>query len=237
MKRNILLILLCVCFIVSYVLCGSFVSLAAEVEEGEIEEVPEEVPYENITTPEHTDTDTEDNIPHTILTRVWEYVNKYKTIIAGVAGDAVILLSIAFIRFKSKRKTKGMISDLTSVKNDATDVVAAQEKIVNAVNHLIGSYNEMREVYERYENVEDERNKLVGAVMVQNTALLEILTTVYAHNKHLPQGLKDIVNLKYANCHKMLNNDQTLCAIVESVRRKVSDEPKAEISTSEPTEV
>ena len=99
------------------------------------------------------------------------------------------------------------------------------------VNGMIDGYNNMRNSYEKYEHTEDDRNRLVGAVMVQNTALLEILTTVYVNSKNLPQGVKDLINLKYANCQKALGDDEMLRAIVEAVREKVGTKMDAQEET------
>lgn len=72
-----------------------------------------------------------------------------------------------------------------------------------------------------YGAMEGERNRIVGAVLATNSAILEILTTVYANSKNLPQGVKDLVNLKYANCLKSLEDDKQLMTIVEAVRNNI----------------
>jgi len=80
----------------------------------------------------------------------------------------------------------------------------------------------MKEAYEKYETVEDDRNRLVAAVMAQNTALLDMLRTVYANSKNLPQGVKDTVMLEYANARKMLSDDEALRAVIDSVHEKIN---------------
>jgi hypothetical protein len=62
---------------------------------------------------------------------------------------------------------------------------------------------------------------VVGAVLATNTAILEILTMVYTNSKNLPQGVKDLVNLKYANCLKTLDDDEKVKAIVTAVRENI----------------
>ena len=84
----------------------------------------------------------------------------------------------------------------------------------------------MREAYEKYEAVEDDRNRLVGACLVTNTALLEILSRVYVHNKNMPQGVKDVVMLIYTNAQKALSDDEVLRDVVESVKTKISIAPE-----------
>ena len=62
----------------------------------------------------------------------------------------------------------------------------------------------------------------------ENTALLEMLNTVYVHNKNLPQGVKDLIVLQYVNCQKALSNDELLRQVVESVREKINAEAVTE---------
>ena len=96
----------------------------------------------------------------------------------------------------------------------------------------------MKEAYVQYGAMEGERNRVVGAVFATNAAILEILTTVYVNSKNLPQGVKDLVNLKYANCLKTLEDDKQLIAIVEAVRNNLGNATDATESTkAEDTEV
>ncbi len=170
----------------------------------------------------------EDNAQHTLFSRVWEYCLENKTEAIGLAGDAVIFALAIFVKLRNDKRTKVIASDLKIVKGDASGTASKQTSVVDAVNNMIVGYNGMRETYEKYENTENDRNRLVGAVMVQNTALLEILTTVYVNSKNLPQGVKDLINVKYANCQKALGDDEMLCAIVESVREKVGTDFEAQ---------
>ncbi len=160
--------------------------------------------------------------PHTIFTRIWEYVITYKAEIIAVAGDAIIFVGVLILRSVFKKKTTDISSDLKLVKGDASGTRSQQVLVTDAINGLIGGYNEMRASYDKYESVEDDRNRLVAALAIQNTAILEILRTVYVNSKNLPQGVKDVVTLEYANVMKTLGNDETLRAVVEAVREKVT---------------
>jgi len=62
-------------------------------------------------------------------------------------------------------------------------------------------------------------------MVVQTRAVLDILATVYANSKNLPQGVKDLVNLKYADVLKTTSDDEKLLSVemVETER-----EPEAE---------
>jgi hypothetical protein len=102
---------------------------------------------------------------------------------------------------------------------------------VGVVNEMVDGYNALKQSYDKYGETEDDRNRVVGALVAQNTAILEILTTVYANSKNLPQGVKDLVNLKYANCLKSLDDDEQLKAIITAVRENIGTS-----MTVEPTE-
>jgi hypothetical protein len=93
--------------------------------------------------------------------------------------------------------------------------------LIDEFNKLSEEYKALKAAYDAYGATEDDRNRVVGALVAQTTAVLEILTTVYVNSKNLPQGVKDIVSLKYANCLKSLDNDTQLKAIVEAVRDNI----------------
>jgi hypothetical protein len=80
-----------------------------------------------------------------------------------------------------------------------------------------------QEAYEKYGETEDDRNRVIGAVMEQSAATLEILQFAYANSAKLPQGIKDVINLKYANTLKTLASDEDLIEIVKSVRTKINE--------------
>lgn len=63
-------------------------------------------------------------------------------------------------------------------------------------------------------------------MVTQSYAILEILHTVYANSKNIPQGVKDLINLKYANCLKQLSDDKELLAIADSVRNIIGVDVK-----------
>ena len=158
----------------------------------------------------------------TIFTRLKEYAVTYKTEILGAAGDVALLVLAVILK---KR--------VASVKGDTSLTGDSQKSVVNAVNGMIDGYNALRESYDKYGLTEDDRNRVVGALVAQNTAILEILTTITVNNKNTPQGVKDIAMLKYANCLKTLEDDEQLKAIVTSVRESIGTTLIVEEETAE----
>jgi hypothetical protein len=185
---------------------------------------------------------------NTIFTRVWEFVEENKTECVSGAGSLLLLIVSGAVKIANSKASKKLSEQLNIVQTQAQEDSRVKNNvlssIINAVNQMISGYNVMKEsndylktgyedmktAYEINATKEDDRNRLIGAVMVQNTALLEILSSVYVHNKNLPQGVKDLIILKYANAMKALSDDEILCAVVESVREKINFEAPADVT-------
>lgn len=147
----------------------------------------------------------------TWVTRVVEYAKQNKEALLGLLGDGAILVLALLIKKKSAKIKQG--TDVTN---------AAQGAMVSAVNGMIDGYNAMKASYDQYGVTEADRNRVVGALVAQNTAMLEILMTAYGNSKNLPQGVKDLIYLKYANCMKQLGDDEQILAIVEAVKQNIN---------------
>jgi hypothetical protein len=102
-------------------------------------------------------------------------------------------------------------------------LIDASNALAESNEKLTAAYEAMREAYEKYGETEDDRNRVIGAVMEQSAATLEILQFAYANSAKLPQGIKDVINLKYANTLKTLASDEDLIEIVKSVRTKINE--------------
>lgn len=188
---------------------------AAEIVTEEITEAVDEVVAES-TTEELTEEEY-----HTLFTRLWEYCMTYKTEIVGVVGDIAIFVLALFIKLRNDKRTANIAQGIISIKGDTTDTTKAQTSVVGVVNEMVDGYNALKQSYDKYGETEDDRNRVVGTLVAQNAAMLEILTTITVNNKNLPQGIKDIVMLKYANCLKALDDDEKLKAVVTSVRESI----------------
>ena len=208
-------------FVLVFMLLTPVVSFAAEITAG-----GEEIDY------------------NTIFTRIWEFVEANKTEVVSAAGSGFVLIVSAIVKAANSKENRKLSELLNAIQGDTQGTNKAQSSLIGVVNQMISGYNVMKEsndylktgyedmktAYEINATKEDDRNRLIGAVMVQNTALLEILSSVYVHNKNLPQGVKDLIILKYANAMKALSDDEILCAIVESVREKINFEAPADVT-------
>ncbi len=161
---------------------------------------------------------------HTFLSRVWEFIESNYPEIAATVGNVIVLIMMIIYNVKSKKKLLKI--DSTVLKQSGT-----QTEIVDVVNGLIEGYNSLEEKLSKYNTTEDERYAAVGAMVAQTKAILEILTTVYANSKNIPQGVKDLVNLKYANVLKVVEDADKLKEIV------IEEESAAEETQENKTEV
>jgi hypothetical protein len=172
-----------------------------------------------------TNTVVEEAETHTIFTRLWEFVNQYKGEVLTLIGDVALVIIAIYIKIKNNKGTKEMNSALNTIKQETGISLSNQGNVVNVINNLIDSYNvqaaeytKLKEAYEKYGATELDRNKVIGALAAEIATVLDILSTVYVNNKNLPQGVKDLVNIKYANCLKALENDGELASVVNAVR-------------------
>ncbi len=216
MKKKILSIF---CVLLVLMLC--FVPLtcfAAEAEGGVTEDA-------DMTPTPDAPENTEDEEYHTIFTRIWEYVVENKTELLGILGDGVILVLAFLVKMGADKKNKRIADAVAEVQKTTGLNLSNQQDVVTVVNGMIESYNKLeaeykafKETYDKYGKTEIDRNKVIGALAAEVNAVLEILTTVYANSKNLPQGVKDLISIKYANCLKALESDEELASVVKAVR-------------------
>lgn len=165
---------------------------------------------------------------HTLFSRLWEFIKSRSTQILTATGSAVLLVINLIIKSSYKKSDDATRSSLSDIGAKVSETFGGQTSVIGAVNNLVDGYNGlkanydmMKKSYDTYGDAEEERNRVVGAVFATNAAILEILTTVYVNSKNLPQGVKDLVNLKYAGCLKTLENDAQLKAIVDAVHKNI----------------
>lgn len=162
--------------------------------------------------------DTEEN--KTFLGRVQEYLQENYPEIAATVGNVILFILMIVQYVKNKKK-------LLNIDGSVSKQGDTQSQIVGVVNDLISAYNQIEEKLEDSGvSVEDRTN--VKTLILQTRAVLDILTTVYANSKNIPQGIKDLVNLKYANCLKVVEGDDK-----KAIEEVVIDSGKEEIGVEE----
>lgn len=151
----------------------------------------------------------------TFFDRIWEWVSDNKTEILTVIGDIILVVFLIVQRVKQKKKLVDLGSDILTVKNDVSSTATLQQSVVGVTNELIAGYNKFEKAINNFDETENERYKTVLAAFAYSKAILEVLTTVYANSKNIPQGVKDLVNLKYADALKLVGDEKKLKEIAE----------------------
>lgn len=151
----------------------------------------------------------------TFFGRVWEWVKANAAEILTVLGDIVLVACLIAQRVKQKKKLVELGTNIITVKDDVANTVSSQNSIVNVTNELIEGYNKFEKTLNNFDATESERYKTLLAAFAQTKAILEILTTVYANSKNIPQGVKDLVNLKYSDVLKLVGDEDKLKEIAE----------------------
>lgn len=162
----------------------------------------------------------------TFFGRIWEWVTANPTEILTVLGDIILVACLIAQRVKQKKKLVELGANIITVKDDVANTVSSQKSVVNVTNELIEGYNKFEKALNNFDATESERYKTMIAAFAQTKAILEIMTTVYANSKNIPQGVKDLVNLKYADVLKLVGDEDKLKEIVEPAET----EPAAEES-------
>lgn len=142
----------------------------------------------------------------TFFGRIWEFIVLHKEEIFTVVGNIVLITYMIVKNKKSKTTLMELGTNLTSVKTGVNNTATLQNNVVEVTNELIEGYNKFETAINNFDSLENERYKTMLAAAAQTKAILEILTTVYANSKNLPQGVKDIVNLKYADVLKLVSD-------------------------------
>lgn len=183
---------------------------------------------ENITPEEIPEAEPEPEVEnHTIFSRMYEWVTEHKTEIITAVGDVILVIMLIIEKAKSKKSYTAIGSQLLSIGKGVYNTETSQNNVVGVTNELIAGYNKFEQTLNSFDEKEDERQKTAMAAYIQTRAILKILVTVYANSKNVPQGVKDLVNLEYADVLKLVGNEETLKQLVDSTAVQSTEESAA----------
>ncbi len=161
---------------------------------------------------------TEAAADETLFTRVFEYLKENKDTVISAAGN-VLMFAAAITTYVRGKKRNGMIlGKVTTIATGTQTIGGQQTSVIDAVNRLIEGYNTMESKIKEYGVFDRERDRFMVVMTAQNAAILEILQTVYANSKNLPQGIKDLISIKYANCLKLTGDNKALLEIFDKTQ-------------------
>ena len=174
--------------------------------------------------PENSESDGLSNYVPTLFSRILEWAEANVSEILTVVGDFILVVCLIAQKIKQKKKLAAIGADILSVKDGVANTETSQKDVVNVTNELIEGYNRFEKALNDFDATEQERYRTMLAAFVQTKAILEIMTTVYANSKNIPQGVKDLVNLKYADVLKLVGDDTKLKEIAEPTQTEVCTE-------------
>ena len=227
-----------ICFFCAVAVCFSLMAIPAFADEITEETVPVTEAVEQETIDEVAEEVAEDTVDeaYTLIGRIQEYITKYTGEILTTGGDVVLLGAYAVYFVLDKRKSKDVKAKLETIAGNTGNVAVSQGGVVEVANNLIDGYNaasakiaEMMATYSTFQERDENRDRLVAALLVQNEAIMEILQTAYANS----QGTKDLVIFKYARCLSLTNDNEKLDAIMRNIRFELTP---AEMSEEEAME-
>lgn len=158
----------------------------------------------------------------TLVDRLWEAFTSEKNGILDRAIDLVILIGFAVLAKVASSLKKKVSNDLASLGTKSNEQAKTQDgfnkDFVDGINTLA---DEIKALEMKLEGVLQDEHAIASLLTV-DTTLLEIMTTIYPNAK-LPQGIKDIVAEKYANCLKIVNSEDKLGAIINAIHGKTKE--------------
>lgn len=139
-------------------------------------------------------------------------------------GIAALIIFETAGAIVTKLRNKSLKTNMEDLMANTTSVFASQSGVVDVVNVLIDGYNSLNAKYTAAQESEQNRDKVFAAVLLQNIAILDILDTVFVNLKNLPQGTKDIVNVRYAKCLSLVDDDEKLAECVSYIKKVLTEE-------------
>ena len=126
----------------------------------------------------------------------WFKNNLVKFLSSVNLGMIFSCLAIVFKAWRDNKKNTKLTVDNLSLNNEGNNEVVA------TVNKLIEAHNETLKEIEAIRQDAAKMKEMYDEVVAFTKGTLDILSTVYANNKNLPQGIKDLVAIKYATALK-----------------------------------
>lgn len=197
-KKNILITLIALAIMTAVMLCCVFstTAYAASAETISETETTGQIPTEE------TDETEETAVPETFFTRLESWFNdNFLEFLSTVNfGSILACIVVAITEKKGNKKNTTLTLEKLGLNTESNG------EVVKTVNALIENYNATIEKLNEMESKNEKRDMICGELETFTKAILEILTTVYANNKNIPQAVKDLVSLKYVNALKADNS-------------------------------
>ncbi len=142
--------------------------------------------------------ETAPEVPETVWTRIEQWFSRNLTeflssINLGAVAACIVMI---VVEHRGNKKAAKIAADSLGINTNSNG------EVVKAVNTLIEGYNETLDKLHSMESRAEQQEQINAILETSTKAILEILTTVYANSKNIPQAVKDLVNIKYVQALK-----------------------------------
>lgn len=145
----------------------------------------------------------ETELPETFGSRVQRWFEENFLQFIGSSTFGVVVANIITLIADHKSNKKNTKQTLVTLDKNTQ----SNDAVVGRVNSLIEAHNEMVQRLDLIDSRNTEFKILYDQMLVMQKAVLEILATVYANNKNIPQGVKDLVSLRYVGALKRIEQN------------------------------
>lgn len=219
MKRIIVVFMM----ILATIFVLAAVPVFAEETTAESESVVETVPPTDDTVVDPSIKQEAENMYHTILSNLGEWFYENKEFVSSLGSGIVMVVAYVIVFIKNKGSLAIMVEAVKRMLGKTDSVQTAQKGVVDCVNTLIDSYNTMKADFDALKETDEKRTKMMAAALAEVTTVMEMMQTAYAHNRNVPQSFKDTINVKYAHCMKLVDDDAALSACVGAVKHALDE--------------
>ena len=143
-------------------------------------------------------TETAPDVPETVWTRIEQWFSRNLTEFLSSVNFGAVAACIVMIvvEHRGNKKAAKIAADSLGINTNSNG------EVVKVVNTLIEGYNETLDKLHAMEGKAEQQEQIIAILENYAKAILEILTTVYANSKNIPQAVKDLVNIKYVQALK-----------------------------------
>ena len=149
------------------------------------------------------DTASENN---TFLGNVQKWLEEYSSQVVSALSGVVLFIYAVVNSVRQKKKMLSLTNSTAEIVGTTNSTNTAQGQVVSRMNDVIVAFNALEQKFNDNLQLEQGRyNTLAESVTLLKT-ILEILMSVYPNSKNLPQGVKDLITLQYADALKALKS-------------------------------
>lgn len=169
-----------------------------------------------------------------LFARVWEWLVANKKDVLDGALYLSTGLFASFLYRKSNKNGNLLNSNVVTLAEATKNNEASNKAYINAIETTGTNVQELYDLcnskFEALAAELKQDSKILVDVVSEVMTILEILMSVYPNSKNLPQGVKDIINLKYAKCQELVGSDSRMSSVMQMIHNLINGENTEAVS-------